>query len=126
MAKNTAVDAELGDETESESTPKQLINEGIARVVESTGIDGQKSRYKAMRAIAYQAFVNAIDNGTFDKLVDEAIANSDDLPSGWELEREGKPAAKASKVAPAKAHKAAPAKKSAAPAAKTPRRRPSR
>ena len=123
------------EETVAEPTPKQLINEGIVRVIDATGIDVQKNRYKAMRAIAYQAFVNAIEDGTFDELVDEAIANVDNLPTGWEIERaerevEAKPAktTKApAKAAPKAAPKKAPAKAAAKPAAKTTaRKRPTR
>ena len=101
---------EIETEVEAEATEKQIINEAIGRVVEATGIDVQKNRYKAMRAIAFQAFSNAIADGTFDDLVDEAIANVDNLPSGWEIER----FEKAEKVAPVK--KAAPAKAAAKPA----------
>jgi hypothetical protein len=116
-------------ETTAEATPKQIINEAIGRVVEATGIDVQKNRYKAMRAIAYQAFSNAIEDGTFDALVDEAISNIDNLPSGWEIERVAKDEpVKAAKPA---ATKTAPAKKAAAkvvatPAAKPVRKRPTR
>lgn len=113
------------EETEAELTVKQIINEGIARVVAATGIDVQKNRYKAMRAISFQAFSNAISDGTFDDLVETAIANVDLLPSGWEIERVAAVEApvKATKVAATKvtATKAAPA----APA-KTARRRPTR
>jgi hypothetical protein len=119
------------EETTTEPTTKQVINDGIARVIEATGIDVQKNRYKAMRAIAFQAFANAIADGTFDDLVDEAIANVDELPSGWEIERVGKdeaPAKPVKKAAPAAkatpAKRATPAKK-AAPAAAA-RKRPAR
>jgi ribosomal protein L12E/L44/L45/RPP1/RPP2 len=129
MAKNTAavLDESL-DEAEVELTPKQIINTGITQVLESSGIDVQHSRYKAMRAIAYQAFVNAIEDGSFDELVEQAIANADDLPSGWELERAAK--VEAEKPAP-KAVKAtkAPAKKATAKSTSTTtkaRRRPTR
>ena len=37
---------------ETELTPKQVINSGIENVVKATGVDTQKARYKAMRAIA--------------------------------------------------------------------------
>ena len=66
-------------------TSQQTVNEGIARVIAATGIDVQKNRYKAMRAIAWQSFVDAIEEGTFDALVKRAIANVDALPSGWEI-----------------------------------------
>jgi hypothetical protein len=59
-------------------------------VVEVTGIDVQKKRYKAMRAIAYQAFSEAIERGDFESLVDRALANLDSLPRGWEIERPAK------------------------------------
>lgn len=129
--KNTAaVLDETVDEVSAEPTAKQIINDGIARVIDATGIDVQKNRYKAMRAIAFQAFSEAIENGTFDQLVDDAIANVDELPSGWEIEKPvkddapAKPVKAAATKAPAKTatKKAAPAK---APA-KTARRRPTR
>lgn len=108
-----AVLEEVEAETTAEVTTKQVINEAIGRVVEATGINVQKNRYKAMRAIAFEAFAQAIEAGTFDTLVDEAIANIDSLPSGWEIERVEK--------APAKpVAKKAPAKVAAKPAAKAP------
>ena len=81
----------------NQPTPQQIVNEGIVRVVEAHGIDVQKNRYKAMRAIAWQSFVNAVEAGTFDALVKAAIANVEQLPSGWEI------------VAPAKPERVAPA-----------------
>jgi hypothetical protein len=150
-SKAAVLDTELDiedvvEEAVAEPTEKQIINDGIVRVVESTGIDVQKNRYKAMRAIAFQAFSNAIADGTFDELVDEAIANVDNLPAGWEIERGEKAEApvkapakvtKATKVAPVKAEtpvkapaKRAPAKAKAAAttetAARPARRRPAR
>lgn len=117
---------ETVEETVAEPTTKQLINEGIVAVIEATGIDVQKNRYKAMRAIAFQAFAEAIEAGDFDALVERAIANVDDLPSGWEIERSAtdapaKPAPKAkAPVKKAPAAKATPAK------ATTARKRPTR
>lgn len=134
MARSTkaaVLEETVEEEVTAEATPKQIINEGIGRVIEATGIDVQKNRYKAMRAIAYQAFVNAIEDGTFDDLVTEAIANVDDLPSGWEIEKpEAAPVTKApAKKAPAKAAAKAPAKRTAtkaAPAKATARKRVTR
>lgn len=125
--------AVLEDETteapEAEQTPKQIINGGISAVLEASGVGVQHARYKAMRAIAYTAFVNAINDGTFDELVEQAIAGLDELPSGWEMERSEKAEAEAkpAKAAPAKKApaKRAPAKAKAAPAA-SPRKRPTR
>ena len=104
---------------ETVATPKQVINEGVLKVVEATGVDTQKARYKAMRAIAYQAFIEAIENEDFEALVDRAIGNIDNLPHGWTMERVGKveeevqeepPAPKATtRRAPAKAATPAPA-----------------
>lgn len=120
--------AVIEDEVVKEITTKEIINEGIDRVIEELNVDAQKNRYKAMRAIAHQAFIEAIDSDDFDGLVDRAIAAADDLPAGWGLERtvaapkEEKPKAKrpATKKAPAKpAAKAAPAKTAG-------RRRPAR
>jgi hypothetical protein len=137
MAPKNSTKAAVLEETEEvevELTAKQVINEGIARVIDATGIDVQKNRYKAMRAIAFEAFAQAIEAGTFDDLVDAAIANIDELPAGWEVERPvkeevKKAPTKSAKATPAKsASKAAPTKGAAAkPAAKTgARRRPTR
>lgn len=102
--------AVLEDETpEIAITDKQIINEAIGRVVDATGIDVQKNRYKAMRAIAFQAFANSIAAGTFDDLVNEAIANIGSLPSGWEIE----PPAKVEIAKAAVKVKATPAKPAA-------------
>lgn len=114
-----------------EVTPKQVVNDGINRFIEETGIDGQKARYKAQRAIAFQAFLEAIDADDFDALVDRAVAGAADLPAGWGLERTvAEPAEEAPKAKPAAKKPAAkrPAKGAAAkPAAKTAgRRRPAR
>lgn len=86
---------------ESTPTDKDIVDAGINRMVEALGIDVQKARYKAMRAIAWQAFIEYIDEGIFDDLVERAITNAPDLPSGWELARpvakkEAKPATKKS------------------------------
>lgn len=138
MAKNTP--AVLEEDTVEEVTVKQVIAEGIDRVLAETGIDVQKNRYKAMRAIAFQAFAEAVENDEFDALVDRALANIDDLPSGWKIEKEAseatvtktakkKPAAKATEDAPAPKKapaKAAPAKASAKAAAPAARKRPTR
>jgi hypothetical protein len=87
-----------------ELTHQQAVNEGIAKVIEAHGIDVQKNRYKAMRAIAWQAFVEAIEAGDFDSLVQRAIANVDELPSGWEIVASVKaaPEAAPAKEAPVK------------------------
>ena len=107
---------------ETELTPKQVINAGIEKVVYATGVDTQKARYKAMRAIAYQAFLEAIEGDDFDGLVDRAIAGADELPTGWTLERaakaEAKPTARKDPARkPAAAEKATPARRR--PARKT-------
>ncbi|QWS69706.1 hypothetical protein SEA_WILLIAMSTRONG_39 [Microbacterium phage WilliamStrong] len=136
MARSTkaAVLDETVEETTVEQTPKQIINEGISTFLEGAGLDVQHARYKVMRAIAFQAFSDRIEEGTFDQLVEDAIANADSLPSGWELERSAKeeaakPAKATARKAPAKAapkataRKAAPAKTAAKAA---PRKRPAR
>lgn len=81
-------------------TAQQIVNEGIVKVIEAHGIDVQKNRYKAMRAIAWEAFAQAIEAGAFDQLVTAAIKNVDKLPAGWEIETAARNAVKAS---PAKA-----------------------
>lgn len=62
-----------------------VVSAGIMQIIEAHGIDVQKSRYKAMRAIAWQAFVESIEAGDFDALVGRASANVGALPSGWEI-----------------------------------------
>lgn len=122
--KSTA--AEVVEETvktaSSEPTTKQLINYGIDRVVEATGVDSQKARYKAMRAIAFVAFRSAIEDGTFDDLVEAAISDADDLPTGWQLER----SVATPKAAPAKKASADTTPAKAAPAKSAARKRPTR
>lgn len=140
MARSTKAavleETEVEETVAPEQTPKQIINEGISTFLEGAGLDVQHARYKVMRAIAFQAFADRIEEGTFDQLVEDAIANADSLPSGWELERTAKeeaakpaktsarkPAAKAAPKATA-TRKAAPAKTAAKTAA--PRKRPAR
>ena len=90
----TTESAEATQPTEAaEPTPLQIVNGGIAKVIEAHGIDVQKNRYKAMRAIAWQAFVERIEAGEFDALVQRASANVNELPSGWEIEPPAKRAA---------------------------------
>ena len=100
---------------ESTPTDKDIVDAGINRMVEALGIDVQKARYKAMRAIAWQAFIEYIDEDIFDDLVERAITNATDLPSGWGLARpvaakkSSKKAAKpAAKKSPKKPSKKAP------------------
>ena len=88
---------------ESTPTDKDIVDAGINRMVEALGIDVQKARYKAMRAIAWQAFIEYIDEDIFDDLVERAITNAPDLPSGWELVRPV--AKKAAKKSPKKTTK---------------------
>ena len=76
-------------------THQSVINDGITRAVKARGIDARKSRYKAMQAIAWQAFVESIEAGDFDGLVERAGANVDALPSGWEIKAPGKSTQKA-------------------------------
>lgn len=85
----------------------QVVDAGIKRIVADHGIDIQKARYKAMRAIAWQAFTEAIETGDFDTLVERASANVGTLPAGWELTAERK------KSTPKHAPKSTPAKKPA-------------
>ncbi|GLI28490.1 hypothetical protein ARHIZOSPH14_27320 [Agromyces rhizosphaerae] len=103
MASKTTTKAPVETTETVELTPQQIVNEGIMRVIEAHDINVQKNRYKAMRAIAWQAFVEAIEAGEFDALVERASANVDELPTGWELEAASKPAAKPTTAkAPAK------------------------
>lgn len=123
-----AVLDETVEETVAEVTNKSVINDGINRFIEATGLDGQKARYKAQRAIAFQAFVDSIEADEFDDLVNRAIKNAGDLPAGWGLERtvaEVAAAKPAAKKAPAKSTAKAPAKAAAAKTT-TARRRPTR
>ncbi|KAF2412527.1 hypothetical protein B1729_14540 [Microbacterium sp. B35-04] len=78
----------------TEPRHQHVVNEALVKVIQAHGIDIQKNRYKAMRAIAWQAFVESIEAGDFDALVERAIANVDELPSGWQITAPVKPAQK--------------------------------
>lgn len=80
-------------------TTQQVVNDGIVRVIQAHNIDAQKNRYKAMRAIAWQAFAQAVEAGTFDLLVSATIKNVEKLPAGWEI---APPSKSVSKPSPAK------------------------
>lgn len=89
----TAKTAKAEPKKESpEMEARRIIEAGITRAVEELGIDVQKARYKAQRAIAFQAFLEAIDENEFEALVDRAIENADDLPHGWSVEAKPRPA----------------------------------
>ena len=134
MARKAQVE-EVEDIEVQEPTVERIINDAIVQVVEDQGLDGQKARYKAMRAMAYVAMSNIITTeGNLDGLVQETLDSVDDLPYGWTLEKMAKvdaapdklaTAAKTpAKKAPAKAPAKAPVRK--APAKATPRKRPAR
>lgn len=126
--KSTAKAAETVEETPvAEPTVKQTVNAGIDRVAEALGVES-KDRYKVQRAIFFIAARNAIEDGTFEDLLEATIADAGELPVGFGLERSA-----AAPKAPAKAKAAAkaPARKAAAKApakARTsaPRKRPTR
>ena len=118
-SKTTAKDIETIEQLEEQEF-LQIVDAGIKSIVATHDVNIQKNRYKAMRAIAWQAFVESIEAGDFEALVERASANVDNLPSGWELDAARKPAAK--KAAPVKT---TPAPKPAAkPAAKAPAKAP--
>ncbi len=87
MATKRTAPAPVETTPAAEVTHQQTVNDGIAAVIAAHGIDAQKARYKAMWAIAWQAFVESIDTGDFDALVQRAIANVGALPAGWEVAR---------------------------------------
>jgi len=100
----------------------EAIDGGIKHVSSTHSVNIQKDRYKAMRAIAFQAFSEYFEAGDWDALVERATTNALNLPTGWALTAE---IAKASKPAPAKpvAKQAAPKpapKATKAPAKKAP------
>jgi hypothetical protein len=97
--KTTANNGPVETTEAAEPTHVEIVDTGIRKIVADHGIDIQKARYKAMRAIAWQAFIESIEAGDFEELVNRASGNVDNLPSGWELTAEHKPAAKS---APAK------------------------
>lgn len=96
-----------------------IVDAAIKQVVAAHDINIQKNRYKAMRAIAWQAFTESIEAGDFDALVERAIDNADNLPSGWELTAEHKQATPV-KPAPrtAQVAKSATTKRTRKPSAK--------
>lgn len=61
----------------------ETIEEAIQQVVNTFGVTVQRARLKGIRALAYQAFVESIEAGDFDNLVQRAIGNVGNLPTGW-------------------------------------------
>lgn len=109
----------------AEPTTKQTINAAIARIADELGVEA-KNRYKVQRALGFIAMRNAIEDGTFEDLIEATIADAGELPSGYELERTvTEKVVKAVPKAKAAPAKRAPAKAAAAKAA-TPRKRPAR
>lgn len=68
-----------------EVTHKTIIEGGITQFIEKAGMEGQKARYKAQRAIAYQAFLESVEAQDFEDLVERALENIDELPTGWSI-----------------------------------------
>ncbi len=98
----------------------EAIDAGIKHVSATHSVNIQKDRYKSMRAIAFQAFSEYFEAGTFEELVERASANVGNLPSGWMLTAEaekarkaGKPVVKTPAKAPVRTAPAATAKKPA-------------
>lgn len=110
--------AEKAEKTPAQ-TDKSIVEAGINRVVDSLGLDVQKAKYKAMRAIAWQAFIEYIDIDDFEDLVNRAIENSADLPTGWEV-------AKSVKKAPAKKTNKTEGSVEKSPAKKSPKKAPAK
>lgn len=123
MATKSTAKAAVETTETAELTPLEIVNAGIMQVIEAHDINVQKNRYKAMRAIAWQAFVESIEAGDFDALVERASGNVHSLPSGWELEAPAKAAPKAPVKTATPARKA-PAKAAPAKGTTTTRRRP--
>lgn len=89
----------------------EAIDAGIKAISTAHGVNVQKDRYKSMRAIAFQAFSEYFEQGTFEELVERASSNVDNLPDGWMLTMEAERARKAARAG---------VKKPAAPKAKAP------
>lgn len=98
MATKTKKTTKAAAKAAPENTTKTVIEGGIDQFVLKTGVDTQKARYKAMRAIAYQAFMEAVEDQSFEELVERAIENADELPSGWTLFPKNAPAKTSKKV----------------------------
>lgn len=79
------VEQDVTEEVEETANYKSLIDNMIDKVVKETGVEGQKNRQKAMRAIAYQAFCELIDSGQFSSVTIRALENAENLPHGWKL-----------------------------------------
>lgn len=79
------VEQDVTEEVEETTNYKSLIDNMIDKVVKETGVEGQKNRQKAMRAIAYQAFCELIDSGQFSAVTIRALENAGNLPHGWKL-----------------------------------------
>lgn len=99
------------------------IEAAIQQVVDTFGVTVQRARLKGIRALAYQALVEAIEAGDLEALTQRAIGNVDNLPTGWTVnapKRAPKPQrARKADAKPAPAAKAkTPAKKGSTVATK--------
>lgn len=76
---------------------KKEVESAIDSFIEGFEDFPEGKRYKAMRALAYKAFTQCIDNGSIDDLVEGALKDVKELPSGWTIHsnRKFKSAAKA-------------------------------
>lgn len=92
------------------------IEAAIQQVVDTFGVTVQRARLKGIRALAYQALVEAIAAGDLEALTERAIGNVGNLPTGWTVNtprRAPKP-----QRAPKADAKPAPAAKAKTPAKK--------
>lgn len=62
------------------------LKDGIDRVAKLTGVTRPGDRYKVFRAIAFMAVANAIEEGEFDRVVEDTLHYAQDLPYGYRLE----------------------------------------
>lgn len=85
MATKTAAKKTTKKAEPKEVTHKTIIEGGITQFIEKAGMEGQKARYKAQRAIAYQAFLESVEAQDFEDLVERALENIDELPTGWSI-----------------------------------------
>lgn len=62
------------------------LKDGIDRVAKLTGVTHPGDRYKVFRAIAFMAVASAIEDGEFDRVIEDTLHYHDSLPHGYRLE----------------------------------------
>lgn len=107
----------MANKIEDVAGVRATINDTLKSISEDFGF-GPREEYKALRGLAFQAFGQAIADGTFKQLVKDAKLNAKYLPRGWGMVPQAEPVEEVEEVeeAPTKPTRTRRATKEAEPA----------